>query len=128
MSTIEPRRHVLVWVAAEFLESEGMLHILHESGAIPYPDQTWEKIVEAAENSGGFALSGRLVESNHGAGIWIAPASGTGIEIMIPWHFVRSVVTASEHLHTKIFGLNRDGSEAEPAVSLRKRDSLDTPE
>ena len=113
MSTIEPRRHVLVWVAAEFLESEGMLHILHESGAISTQDKDWEKIVEAAENSGGFALGGRLVDANHGAGIWISPSNGTGIEIMIPWHFVRSVVTASEHLHTKIFGLTRDGSEAE---------------
>ena len=127
MSTIEPRRHVLVWVAADFLESEGMLHILHESGAIPYPDKNWEKIVEAAEDSGGFALGGRLVDSNHGAGIWISPSSSTALEIMIPWHFVRSVVTASEHLHTQIFGLNRDGSEPESGGVLKPRDSSDMP-
>ena len=70
MSTIEPRRHVLVWVAAEFLESEGMLHILQESGAISGQEKDWEKIVEAAENSGGFALGGKLVDPHHGAGIW----------------------------------------------------------
>src|SRR3954469_5800801 len=109
MATIDPRRHVLVWVAAEFLESEGMLHILHESGAIPGREQDWEKIVAAAEDSGGFAIGGILVDSNHGAGIWISPFSGPGLEIMIPWHFVRSVVTASEHLQDKIFGLARAG-------------------
>jgi len=115
MATIDPRRHVLVWVAAEFLESEGMLHILHESGAIPGQEQDWEKIVAAAEDSGGFAIGGILVDSNHGAGIWISPSSGPGLEIMIPWHFVRSVVTASEHLQDKIFGLSRAGGKLSQA-------------
>jgi len=41
MSTTEPRRHVLVWVAQEFLESEGMLHILQESGAVPGQEKDW---------------------------------------------------------------------------------------
>jgi hypothetical protein len=115
MATLEPRRHVLVWVAPEFLESEGMLHILHESGAIPDQEQDWEKIVAAAEDSGGFGLGGMLVDSNHGAGIWISPPNGPGLEIMIPWHFVRSVVTASEHLQGKIFGLARAGGKLSPA-------------
>lgn len=115
MSTTLPSRHVLVWVDAAFLESEGMLHILQESGAISGGEEDWEKLVAAAENSGGFALGGMLVESNHGAGIWISPSNSPGLEIMIPWHFVRSVVTASEHLQTRMFGLGRAGSKLTPA-------------
>jgi hypothetical protein len=110
MSNLQPSRHVLVWVDAEFLESEGMLHILQESGAIGGGEQDWEKLVAAAEDSGGFALGGMLVDSNHGAGIWISPPNTPGLELMIPWHFVRSVVTASEQLQSKIFGLARAGS------------------
>jgi hypothetical protein len=108
MSTTEPRRHVLVWVAQEFLESEGMLHILQESGAVPGQEKDWEKIVEACENSGGFALAGKLVDVNHGAGIWISPPGDAGLEIMIPWHSVRSVVTAEEQHQIKIFGLVKE--------------------
>jgi hypothetical protein len=58
----------------------------------------------AAEGAGGFALGGTLVESNHGAGIWISPPNTPGLEIMIPGHFVRSVVTASEHLRARCLG------------------------
>jgi hypothetical protein len=105
MSTSEPRRHVLVWVAPEFLESEGMLRILQEVGAIPGQEAEWEKIVEAAENTGGFALGGMLVESGHGAGIWISPPNDHGLEMLIPWHFVRSVLTAQQPQSSKIFGL-----------------------
>jgi hypothetical protein len=115
MATLLPSRHVLVWVDAEFLESEGMLHILQESGVITGGEENWEKLVAAAEDSGGFALGGMLVESNHGAGIWISPPDTPGLEIMIPWHFVRSVVTASEHLQGKIFGLARAGAKLSPA-------------
>ncbi len=114
MATALPSRHVLVWVDAEFLESEGMLHILQESGAITGGEQDWEKLVAAAEDSGGFALGGMLVESNHGAGIWISPPSMPGLEIMIPWHFVRSVVTASEQLQSKMFGLARADAKLSP--------------
>jgi len=115
MATVQPSRHVLVWVDAEFLESEGMLHILQESGVISGSEADWEKLVAAAEDSGGFALGGLLVESNHGAGIWISPINTPGLEIMVPWHFVRSVVTASEHLQSKIFGLARAGAKLSPA-------------
>ena len=115
MATIIPSRHVLVWVDAEFLESEGMLHILQESGAIAGGEQDWEKLVAAAEDSGGFALGGILVESNHGAGIWISPLDMPGLEIMIPWHFVRSVVTASEQLQSRMFGLARASAKPSPA-------------
>jgi|SRR3954470_6027464 len=120
MSSPEQRRHVLVWVAAEFLESEGMLHILQETGAIPGSSLSWEKLVEAAENSGGFALGGTLVEMHHGAGIWISPPGEPGIEIMIPWQVVRSVVTAQEQQAARMFGLaadrvKRNGSAIPPA-------------
>ena len=115
MATMFPSRHVLVWVDAEFLESEGMLHILRECGAISGGEEDWEKLVAAAEDSGGFALGGMLVESNHGAGIWISPPNMAGLEIMIPWRFVRSVVTASEHLQSKIFGLARAGAKLSSA-------------
>ncbi len=115
MASTFPSRHVLVWVDAEFLESEGMLHILKESGAITGGEKNWENLVAAAEDSGGFALSGMLVESNHGAGIWISPPDTPGLEIMIPWHFVRSVVTASEQFQSKMFGLARAGDKLTPA-------------
>jgi hypothetical protein len=61
--------------------------------------------VEAAENTGGFALGGTLVDVHHGAGIWIAPPGDAGLEIMIPWQFVRSVVTAHEQQSARMFGL-----------------------
>ena len=118
MATMLPSRHVLVWVDAEFLESEGMLHILQESGAVPGQEKDWEKIVEACENSGGFALAGTLVDVNHGAGIWISPPGDAGLEIMIPWHAVRSVVTAEEQHQIKIFGLVKELAKqsGKPAV------------
>jgi hypothetical protein len=98
-----------VWVTAEYIQSEGMLHILQEASAIPGHAGNWEKILEAAENSGGFALGGILAEMHHGAGIWISPADDAGLEIMIPWQFVRSVVTAHEPLTNRMFGLPADG-------------------
>jgi hypothetical protein len=117
MSTTETRRHVLVWVTKEFLESEGMLHILQESGAVPGQEKDWEKIVEACENSGGFALAGELVDVNHGAGIWISPPGDAGLEIMIPWHSVCSVVTAEERHQIKIFGLVKELAKQPPVPS-----------
>ena len=79
-------------------------------------EKQWEKIVEAAEDSGGFALSGKLVDPNHGAGIWISPHQDPGLEIMIPWHFVRTVVTAQEHHQIKSFGLAGGSSKQKPAT------------
>ena len=95
-----------------------MLHILQESGAVPGQEKDWETIVEACENSGGFALAGKLVDVNHGAGIWISPPGDAGLEIMIPWHSVRSVVTAEEQHQIKIFGLLKELAKqpAKPAV------------
>ena len=118
MPHVDPRRHVLVWVTPEYIQSEGMLHILQESEAIPGNQQGWEKILEASENTGGFALGGTLVEMHHGAGIWISPHADAGLEIMVPWQFVRCVITAQEPLSTKMFGL-REG--------VSPRNSSDTP-
>jgi hypothetical protein len=105
MANGEKRRHAMVWVAPEFLESEGMLRILQETRVLPGDEAQWEKIVEAAENSGGFAIGGALVDAHHGAGLWIAPSEDYNLEIMIPWQFVRSVVTAHEPEAEKVFGL-----------------------
>ncbi|HEY4361328.1 MAG TPA: hypothetical protein VGN17_10175 [Bryobacteraceae bacterium] len=69
------------------------------------PEGEWEKFVTAAEEAGGFALGGRLVESNHGAGVWISPLNEHGLELMIPWPFVRSLVTAQDPQSPKMFGL-----------------------
>jgi len=58
------------------------------------------------------------VDVNHGAGIWISPPGDAGLEIMIPWHSVRSVVTAEEQHQIKIFGLVKDlaKGQAKPGV------------
>ena len=105
----QPKRHVLVWVDKVFIESEGMLHLLEEAGVLVSNRASrqagWEKIVEAAENTGGFAISGTVVDDRHGAGIWICPQGGESLEIMIPWGVVRTVITAQQPESEKIFGL-----------------------
>lgn len=101
------RLHALVWVDKEFLESEGMLHILHETGLIPDTKANWETVVEAAENTGGFALSGMLADSNHGAGIWISPPNGGSLQMLIPWRAVKCVVTAEKSPETEVFNLSK---------------------
>ena len=94
-----------MWVAPQFLQSTGMLRILKEAGFFSLPEAEWEKFISAAQEAGGFALGGRLVESNHGAGVWISPLNEHGLELMIPWPFVRSVVTAQDPQSPKMFGL-----------------------
>ena len=108
-SAADPRRQVLVWVAAEFLASPGMMRILHEAELLSAPEDKWNDFIRAAVESGGFALGGRLAEANHGAGIWISPESARGLEVMIPWGFVRSVAAASALESRKVFGLARNG-------------------
>jgi len=103
------RRQALVWVAPEFLQSPGIMRILHEAELLPVPENKWEDFIRAAVETGGFALAGRLAESNHGAGVWISPESELGLELMIPWAFVRSVVTAPEFEARGVFGLAQDG-------------------
>lgn len=95
----------MVWVAPQFLQSAGMLRILREAGLLSVPESDWDKFLDDTEEAGGFALGGLLVEAHHGAGIWIAPENTQGVQLMIPWQFVRSVVTAQEPEHTKAFGL-----------------------
>ena len=101
----EAHLHAMVWVDKEFLESEGMLHILHETGLIADKKADWETVVEAAENTGGFALSGMLAEANHGAGIWLAPPGDSSLQIMIPWRSVKCVVTAERAHDPQVFDL-----------------------
>lgn len=103
------RRQALVWVAPELLQSPGIMRILHEAELLPVPENKWEDFIRAAVETGGFALAGRLAESNHGAGVWISPESELGLELMIPWAFVRSVVTAPELEARRVFGLAQDG-------------------
>ena len=110
MST-ESRKHVLVWTAPEVLQSEGMLRILEEVGLVPALDEDGNKVIEAAENTGGFALSGTLADLHHGAGIWISPVSDAGIQIMIPWGMVRTVLSANEVLPLRIGLLAEKGKE-----------------
>jgi len=82
-----------------------MLQILQETGIVSHQDEKWRELAQAAEASGGFALSGKLVDCDHPAGVWISPPSGHGLEVLIPWHFVISLVTAEEPQSSKSFGL-----------------------
>jgi hypothetical protein len=104
----EPRRHVLIWVAPEFLKSSGMIQLFTEASIFVPPQNDLEEYIRSAEAAGGFALTGRLAEVNHGAGIWISPVTVPGLELMIPWHLVRSVVTAENAESSKAFGLMSD--------------------
>jgi len=76
----EGRRHVLIWVSPEFLKSPGMIQIFIEAGIVLPPVDKLEEYFHAAEDAGGFALTGRLVEANHGAGIWICPVNVPGLK------------------------------------------------
>ncbi len=98
----EARRHVLIWAAPEFLKSPGMIQIFKEAGIFLPPVDELEAYFHSAEDAGGFALTGKLVEANHGVGIWICPVDVPGLELMIPWQFVKSVVTAADPPSSKI--------------------------
>jgi hypothetical protein len=92
-----------------------MIQILTELDVFGTRDSDPEEIRRAAERVGGFAIGGWLMEEHHGAGIWICPQQNAGLQLMIPWHFVRSVVTAEEPKSSKIFGLitelDRNGTQ-----------------
>ena len=64
-------------------------------------------------------MTGRLAEANHGAGIWISPVNVPGLELMIPWTLVRSVVTAESAQSSKAFGLMSD--LAQPTAAAKKQ-------
>lgn len=97
------RKHVLVWVSEEFLHA-GMLRILQETGLIS-PEISEARMAASAEAAGGCALTGLLVESQTGAGVWIAPENTPGLEVMIPWGYVRGLVTAESPKTKQILGL-----------------------
>ena len=104
----EARRHVLIWVAPEFLKSTGMIQLFTEAGIFSPPEEKLPQYIQAAEEAGGFAMTGTLAEISHGAGIWISPVNVPGLELMIPWAFVKSVVTAESPQTSKAFGLMND--------------------
>jgi hypothetical protein len=101
----EPQRHVLIWVAPEFLKSSGMIRLFTEAGIFSPPENDLDGYIRSAEASGGFAMTGKLAEANHGVGVWISPVNVPGLELMIPWQFVKSVVTAESPQSSKAFGL-----------------------
>ena len=107
------------WWRRSFLHSTGMLRILKEAEFFPLPEDDWGKFIQAAEEAGGFGLGGGLVESNHGAWYMDFSAECSGLELMIPWPFVRSVVTAQDPQPPKMFGLMADLAH-EPVSSNRK--------
>jgi hypothetical protein len=107
---IEARKHVLIWVAPEFLKSSGMIQLFKEAEVFPPPEDL-DEYIRSAEAAGGFAVTGKLVEANHGAGIWICPVGTPGLELMLPWQFVKGVVTAESPKSAKIFGLMTSSAE-----------------
>jgi hypothetical protein len=118
----EARRHVLIWVAPEFLRSTGMIQLFTEAGIFLPPEDELDQYIRSAEAAGGFAMTGRLAEANHGAGIWISPVNVSGLELMVPWQFVKSVVTAESPQSSQAFGLMSDLAQANgPAKKQRER-------
>jgi len=104
----ESRRYVLLWIAPEFLKSPGLLRLFTEAGIFLPPEDDMEEYMRSAAAAGGFAMTGKLAEANHGAGIWISPAEIPGLELMVPWPFIRSVVTAESPEPPRAFGLMQD--------------------
>jgi hypothetical protein len=104
----EPRRHVLIWVTPEFLKSSGMIRIFTEAGILFPQDEDLNEYIRSAVAAGGFAMTGTLVEAHHGAGIWISPVGLPALELMVPWQFVQSVITAETPQPPKAFGLTRE--------------------
>ncbi len=100
----ETRKHVLLWVSSDFIESEGILQIMTEAGLLTPTEKEEQKLLESAEQISGFAVTGWLVDAHHGAGIWIAPTAAPELEMLIPWSMVRTVITAEEK-SDRIFGL-----------------------
>jgi len=119
----EVRRHVLIWVAPEFLKSSGMIQLFTEASIFLPPENDLDEYIRAAEAAGGFAMTGKLAEANHGAGIWISPVNVPGLELMVPWHFVKSVVTAESPQTSKAFGLMSDLARPNGAAKKQRERS-----
>ncbi len=111
----EARRHVLLWVAPEFLKSSGMIQLFSEAGIFSLPENEMENYIRAAVGAGGFALTGKLADVHHGSGVWISPVNVPGLELMVPWHYVKSIVTAETPQASRIFGLATNLSQVKPA-------------
>ena len=116
----DPRRHVLIWVAPEFLKSSGMIQLFTEAGIFLPPQDDLDEYIHSAEAAGGFAMTGSLAEANHGAGIWISPVNVPGLELMIPWNLVRSVVTAESTQSSKAFGLMSERVQSSTAAKKQR--------
>ena len=86
----EARRHVLLWVAPEFLKSSGMVQVFKEAGMFSPPEDDLDQYIRSAIAAGGFAMTGKLAEASQGAGIWISPVDNPSLELMVPWQFVLS--------------------------------------
>ena len=108
----EARRHVLIWITPEFLKSSGMIQLFTEAGIFFPEGEDLDRYIESAVAAGGFAITGVLSDAHHGAGIWISPAAIPGLELMVPWQFVKTVVTAESPQPPKAFGLMREMAEA----------------
>ena len=111
-SVTETRKHVLIWVKQEFLQSPGMLQLLKETGIFSHPRRNGANSREAAE------VNRRLRAQRKAGGLAIIrPACGflhpvaSGLEVLVPWHFVISLVTAEEPQSSKAFGLIIDEAE-----------------
>lgn len=104
----ETRRLVLIWLAPEFLASPGMIQLFTEATIFQVEEDHLDEYIKSAIAAGGFAMTGTLADVHHGAGIWISPADLPGLELMIPWQFVRSVVTAESPQSPRAFGLMSD--------------------
>jgi hypothetical protein len=124
----EMRRHVLLWLAPEFLRSPGMLRLFTEAGIFLPPEDDMDEYMRSAEAAGGFAMTGKLAEANHGAGIWISPEDIPGLELMVPWQFVRSVVTAESPQSSPAFGLMRDLVQSNGAGKKAQKESQELKE
>jgi hypothetical protein len=111
----ETRKHILIWVDPEFLRSSGMVQLFTEGGLLVLPERGLPEFIRSADEAGGFAMTGRLVDPFHGAGVWICPESALELEVMLPWHYVKSMVTAETPRMPKMFGLMTDLAETTPA-------------
>lgn len=116
-----PQRHVLIWVAPEFLKSSGMIRLFTEAGIFSPPEDDLDQYIRSAESAGGFAMTGQLAEANHGAGVWISPVNVPGLELMIPWQFVKSVVTAESPQSSKAFGLMNELAQQNGAAAKQRQ-------
>jgi hypothetical protein len=100
------------------------VRIFIEAGIFLPPAEELEEYIRSAEAAGGFAMTGTLAESRHGAGIWISPVGSPGLELMVPWQFVKSVVTA-ESAESKVFGLMRDFARSNGAAKQQQEGNGD---